>query len=127
MWDSKPVTIIIIIIAAGLAGGVPRVMGIFSSSHFDKRRWHAAVGQEAAVPIVNVAHYIWCVAERLHVSWKVESHYLRSQMHRRTEKWNKTDMLPEVTFKRAIGENNLLLSTAMPFILRIPYPCLRNQ
>jgi hypothetical protein len=42
--------------------GVPRVMAVFSSSHFDERMWDAAVGpQGATVPIVNMAPYIWCV------------------------------------------------------------------
>ena len=42
--------------------GVPRVMAVFSSSHFDERMWEAAVGpQGATVPIVNMAPYIWCV------------------------------------------------------------------
>jgi hypothetical protein len=42
--------------------GVPRVMAVFSSSHFDERMWKAAAGPEGAtVPIVNMAPYIWCV------------------------------------------------------------------
>jgi hypothetical protein len=45
--------------AAEPAGKVPRVMAVFSSSHFDERRWQAAVGQEAAIPIINVANFIW--------------------------------------------------------------------
>ncbi len=57
--------------AAEAAGGVPRVMAVFSSSHFDESRWRAAAGQEAAIPIVNVAPYIWCVAERLHVAFSI--------------------------------------------------------
>jgi hypothetical protein len=48
--------------AAGPAAGVPRVVAVFSSSHFDERRWQATVHpQESAVPIVNMAAYIWCV------------------------------------------------------------------
>ncbi len=65
--------------AAEPAAGVPRVVAVLSSSHFDERRWQAAVGpQEAAVPIVNVAPYNWCVAERWLVSWQLKSYYLRN-------------------------------------------------
>jgi hypothetical protein len=49
--------------------GVPRVMAVFSSSHFDERMWEAAVGPKGVtVPIVKMAPYIWCVLLLLSLS-----------------------------------------------------------